>query len=327
MNLSLQAEGRSDRLLTIPGGAALVELVERINADEVRGITGSTAQKLDAIFTDDVHLTPLGAYYLAAVHYASVYRRSPIGAVGPPGAHPDTVRDLQTIAWNLTRAYYEQPAPGTRTMAECREHVAQDVCPGFWSLRDEPEKTSVCQTLFGNSSSFGNPFVWFHPILPGGDSPALGWITVLASIGGSLLAWRASARGLRHFWWLAAVALVLLALIKQLELQSWTLDALRAIARELGMYTVRRRDLMAFAGGVLLIGTVGTFGLGYVNRRALRECAGALAGFVLLTAAVALRAAPLHSSTIMNELLELVGVLLIGITAWRASWLHVGKSV
>ncbi len=327
VNLSLQAEGRSDRVVPLPGGAALVDLVERMNAGQVRGITGSTPQKLDALFRDDVHLTPLGAYYLAAVHYASVYRRSPVGAAGPPGAHPDTVRDLQTIAWNFTRAYYEQPAPGTRTMAECREHIAQDVCPGFWSLLGEPGKASDCRNLFGNASSFGNPFVWFHPTLPGGDSPVPGWLFVLACLGAAGLCWRASARGLRGLWSFAGISLLLLASMKQLELQSWLLDILRELAREQGLYTVRRLHLLALAGGVLFIGTVGTAGLGLLHRRALKQCAGALAGFALLTAALAMRAAPLHAIPAVNALLELVAVLLIGLAAWRASWSRVGRSV
>ena len=324
VNLSLQADGRPDRVVPLPGGAALVELVERIDAGRVRGLSGSTRQKLDAIFSDDVHLTPLGAYFLAVVHYASVFRRSPVGAAGPPGAPPDTVEDLQTIAWDFSRAYYAQPDPGMRSMAECREHIAEDVCPGFWSLKGEPERSSDCENLFGSASSFGNPFVWFHPTVPGGDSPVPGWMITLALVSGAVLAWRASAREGRRLWLFTAVSLLLFALFKQLELQSWMLDALRELAREQGLYTVRRRDQLALAGGVLLIGTIGTFGLGYVHRRVLGRHAGAFAGFALMTVAVALRAAPLHPVTAVNEVLELAAVLLIGVTAWRrggvAAW-------
>ncbi|HZH13965.1 MAG TPA: hypothetical protein VE057_06360 [Archangium sp.] len=165
VNLTLQAEGRGDRVVTLPGGAALVDLVERILANQVPGISGTTAQKLDMIFSDNVHLTPLGVYYLAAVHHASVFRDSPAGAAGPSGANAATVQALQSIAWNFVSTYYARPDAGTRTMEDCRTRIPRDVCPGFWALRGSPGNTAGCQRYFGNASPGpnGNPFVWPDP--------------------------------------------------------------------------------------------------------------------------------------------------------------------
>jgi hypothetical protein len=165
VNLTLQAEGRTDRVVTLPGGAALVDLVERIVANQVSGLSGTTSQQLDMIFSDNVHLTSLGTYYLAAVHHASVFRDSPVGAAGPPDANAETVQELQRIAWNFVNAYYARPDPGTRTMADCRTRISQDVCPGFWALRGQTGNTAGCQRYFSNASPGpgGNPFVWPDP--------------------------------------------------------------------------------------------------------------------------------------------------------------------
>ncbi|MFY0524045.1 hypothetical protein ACN28I_13035 [Archangium gephyra] len=165
VNLTLQDAGRGDRVVTLPGGAALVDLVERVLANQVPGISGTTEQKLNMIFSDNVHLTALGAYYLAAVHHASVFRDSPAGAAGPPEANAETVRALQTIAWNFVSAYYAQPGAGTRTMADCRTRISQDVCPGFWTILGQPRNTAGCQNYFSNANPGpgGNPFVWPDP--------------------------------------------------------------------------------------------------------------------------------------------------------------------
>ncbi|WP_050989258.1 hypothetical protein [Corallococcus macrosporus] len=165
VNLTLQAEGRQDRVRSLPGSTALVELVERVLADEVPGISGSTSQRLDMLFSDNVHLTPLGAYYMAAVHHASVFRASPEGAEGLPGANAATVQALQRIAWEFVSDYYAQPDAGEQPMADCRERIPRDVCPGFWELLGRPENVEGCQRYFGNAApgSGGNPFVWPDP--------------------------------------------------------------------------------------------------------------------------------------------------------------------
>ncbi|MBZ4395863.1 MULTISPECIES: hypothetical protein [unclassified Myxococcus] len=165
VNLTLQAEGRADRVRALPGGAALVDLVERVIAGEVPGITGTTSQRLNVLFSDNVHLTNLGAYFMAAVHHASVFRSSPEGAAGPAGANAATVQALQRIAWNFVSAYYAQPSAGERTMADCRTRIPAEVCPGFWESRGEPGNTAGCQRYFGNANpgQGGNPFVWPDP--------------------------------------------------------------------------------------------------------------------------------------------------------------------
>ncbi|RKG62472.1 hypothetical protein D7X30_04070 [Corallococcus sp. AB011P] len=165
VNLTLQADGRPARVVSLPGSAALVHLVERVIANEVPGISGSTSQKLNVLFSDNVHLTSLGSYYMASVHHAAVFRQSPEGAQVPSGQNAATVQALQRIAWDFVSAYYAQPGAGERTMEDCRTRVPRDVCPGFWTMLGRPENIEGCQRFFGNAtvSQGGNPFVWPDP--------------------------------------------------------------------------------------------------------------------------------------------------------------------
>lgn len=165
INLKLESEGRKDRLSTLPVGAALALLVERALADEVSGIAGSTAQKMGAIFNDNVHLTPVGVYYAALVTYAAVFRSSPVGAAVPQGVNPQPAADLQQIAWDFVRDYYTTPGVGQHTMEECRSFISDSVCESFWTLKGDPGKIPNCKTHFldANANNGSNPFKWPDP--------------------------------------------------------------------------------------------------------------------------------------------------------------------
>jgi hypothetical protein len=165
VNLTLEAEGRADRVSTLPAGAALVDLVERILKDEVKGISGSTNQKLDAIFSDNVHMTHLGAYFLSLVTYAAVFRDSPVGAAVPNGVSAEPAADLQAIAWSFVSAYYNQEAPGERTMDACRTFISENVCPTFWTILGEPQQIQPCQMSYKDAGQSQNPFRWPDPML------------------------------------------------------------------------------------------------------------------------------------------------------------------
>lgn len=158
VNHTLQAAGRNDRALNLPIGAALVDLVERAIANQVPGITGNTTQKLNMIFSDNVHLTPLGVYFASLVTYSSIYGKTASGVTPPNGVNATIAASLQTIAWNFVNSYYNRNAPGTRDMAECRTYTAQQVCPALWLLKQETFRTQACQNYFSNATS--SPFRW-----------------------------------------------------------------------------------------------------------------------------------------------------------------------
>ena len=48
---------------------------------------------------DDIHASPLGVYFVAAVHFATLYRQSPVGLPAPAVIGEDVARLLQCIAW------------------------------------------------------------------------------------------------------------------------------------------------------------------------------------------------------------------------------------
>lgn len=100
LNQSLAAEGRGDRLASLPAGWALAELIDRAtNGGGLEGITAaSVAETVDRLFQDSVHLRPLGAYYIALVSYAAMFERSPVGAWAPEDVSPAAAASLQRVA-------------------------------------------------------------------------------------------------------------------------------------------------------------------------------------------------------------------------------------
>lgn len=165
VNHTLEADGRPDRVVTLPVGAALVRLVEAALADEVAGIAGTTSQKMDLIFNDNVHLTPLGVYYAALVTYAAVFRDSPVGAAVPQGVAAEPAADLQQLAWDFVRDYYTAPEFGPHTMDECRAFISGQVCASFWTLLGNPGNIAGCEGHFADPDAQNgqNPFRWPDP--------------------------------------------------------------------------------------------------------------------------------------------------------------------
>ncbi len=152
VNHSLSSDGRSDRMVTLPAGGALVDLVERVVAGQVAGFSGTTAQKLNMLFIDNVHMTQLGMYYMALVTYAATYGKSPVGAAIPSGLNETAAAAIQPIEWNYIHGYYNRANPGVRTMNECRTHIASNVCSSYWTLKGDTQKIPGCQNFFGNSN-------------------------------------------------------------------------------------------------------------------------------------------------------------------------------
>ncbi len=131
INLSLAAEGRDDRIVSLPAGMALAELISVATREPgLSGITqASVRETVDGIVGDTVHLTPLGSYYVALVTYASVYRRSPVGAWAPALMSAAQAKTLQQVAWEFVSSYYANYDP--MTMTECRTRLKDSVISGY----------------------------------------------------------------------------------------------------------------------------------------------------------------------------------------------------
>lgn len=157
VNLSLQDSGRSDRVTNLPTGAGLAHLVERALADQIPGISGSSVQKMNMIFSDNVHLTQLGVYYMALLTYSATYGKAPTGVTPPTGINLSTATELQRVAWDYINAYYNRPNPGQREMSECRTHVVQQFCSAYYLLKNMGGSIPGCQNFWGGTQS---PFRW-----------------------------------------------------------------------------------------------------------------------------------------------------------------------
>lgn len=148
VHVSLAAEGSSSEIVPLPAGIALTDLVELAVAGDVEGLSESTTSAtIDRIFADAVHLTPLGAYYVSLVTFATVYRRSPIGASPPAGIDPGLAARLQAIAWDSVSRHFDTDRRG---MAACRAYMRDVACDAFGDYMDSPSAASACHNVFGD---------------------------------------------------------------------------------------------------------------------------------------------------------------------------------
>jgi hypothetical protein len=84
VNDDLARSGRQDRIHFLPASLALAELVNHLVSQTTPGFEWlDTTARVDAVLFDDVHPTRLGAYYLAAVAFFSIYDADPT-PVGVP---------------------------------------------------------------------------------------------------------------------------------------------------------------------------------------------------------------------------------------------------
>ncbi len=133
---TLAAQGKPATIEAVPSGAALASLVEQAVAGRVDGLRAATPREaMNKLFTDDVHLTPLGHYYIASVVYATLWQRTPVGAQVPADVDAQAARALQQQAWAFVsdwRATRRSP-----TFAACREQLRASFIGQHWSyVRD-----------------------------------------------------------------------------------------------------------------------------------------------------------------------------------------------
>jgi hypothetical protein len=134
INASLDAQGRSDRIINIPAGVAIAELLERaVSKPGVPGLTADdVSQTVRRLFSDDVHLTEVGVYYTALVTHGAIFR-SQSGASDlqlPGGVTPALSRRLAEIAWDVVSSYYNpyRPIP----VEACLEIVGGEFSSEYW---------------------------------------------------------------------------------------------------------------------------------------------------------------------------------------------------
>jgi hypothetical protein len=124
------------KVRVLPGATALADLVESMVNGQAPGVTGSVQDKLALIFSDDVHLSPAGTYFMALVHYAALFGASPEGAAAPEGVSPELAQHMQAIAWRHVSEYAKRAVSASeRDMAWCNDYAADVMCPRYYQYR------------------------------------------------------------------------------------------------------------------------------------------------------------------------------------------------
>jgi hypothetical protein len=169
-----------------------------------------------------------------------------------------------------------------------------------------------------------------------GDPGLMGWVTVavylMAAAAAAAVAWRGqpATRRTRErlFWALAATLLLLLAVNKQLDLQTFLTELARCHAETHDWYEQRRiiqRDfILAIAAGGLAV----IYLLRRMLRGTLRRTGVALVGLGFVTTFVVIRATSFHYTDVLvntyvfgvrvSGVLEIVGPVLVLL---NAQWL------
>lgn len=162
-----------------------------------------------------------------------------------------------------------------------------------------------------------------------GDPELTGWLTVLAYLICTVLSaqvWRRlKGRRGRSFWGVMAVVMLLLAINKQLDLQSAMTATGRCLALAQGWYETRRPVQVAVIVAMLIAMPLALLIGMRLMRGQLRSNGVALLGLAVLCSFVAIRAVGFHRMDALighrefgistNFLLENAGLLLIALNA------------
>jgi hypothetical protein len=169
LNRDLEAAGRSDRIRVLPGGTALADLVEMLARGDIPSVQGATpGERVKVLFSDHVHLTPSGKYFMGAVHYAALFGKSPEGAEIPAGIPGDLGTAMQKLAWEHVRTYSTRArAASARSMDVCRDYAVRVIVPRFHehlfkggaidAIRNAKRRTAL-QSAYADRNNPKNPF-------------------------------------------------------------------------------------------------------------------------------------------------------------------------
>jgi hypothetical protein len=146
----------------IPAGQGLAMLYDSIQAGVVPGV----AYILD-LFADDIHLTDVGKYFVACIHFAMIHNASPIGLThqlnnmwGSPfnAPSPALALKLQQIAWQAVNIYPKTCLEGAistvKQVESTRETIRIFPNPAADYIQIESERDIKSLKLFGPLGQF-----------------------------------------------------------------------------------------------------------------------------------------------------------------------------
>ena len=138
-NRDLPARGSAPRVRVLPGGGALAELAAALWDGKVPGVAAnSPGERVRLLFSDNVHMSDAGRYFIALLHFAILFGRNPEGAAIPASLLPETGRYMQTFAWQYAVSYGQRADAATRRdMAGCRTLMQKEICPAYAALQSK----------------------------------------------------------------------------------------------------------------------------------------------------------------------------------------------
>lgn len=112
VNGDLARQSRDDRIQFIPASLALAEIVGHLTSGgSMAGFEDMTSDAIVAqLFSDRVHLTELGTYFVAVVTYASVFGNEAASATVPPSIDRTRAETLRAFALNFVEQWRAQQA-------------------------------------------------------------------------------------------------------------------------------------------------------------------------------------------------------------------------
>jgi hypothetical protein len=100
----------TNQVCMIPAGQSLAQLYDSIAVGSVHGIAS-----IDDLFSDDIHLTNVGKYFVACVHFSTIFGVSPVGLTNQTKVWwggdfeeiptKEQAKIFQEIAWKVSVEY------------------------------------------------------------------------------------------------------------------------------------------------------------------------------------------------------------------------------
>jgi hypothetical protein len=139
-------------LYIIPANVALAELVKRLISGSVVAGLGNRPDfdKLDWLFSDDVHLTNIGVYYIALVTYALIFDSSPENAWFPNEIGRKIAMNLQSAAWEF--ASDKGTSIIDTDLARCSALFTESFCNVYWDYVGQGQHTQSCRSHFAREN-------------------------------------------------------------------------------------------------------------------------------------------------------------------------------
>jgi hypothetical protein len=143
---------QSPPVYIIPANVALAELVKRLISGSVVEELGNRSDfdRLGWLFSDDVHLTKIGIYYIALVTYALIFDSSPENAWFPKEIGGKMAMNLQSAALEI--ASNKSTNITDIDLVRCSTLFAESFCNVYWDYVGQGQHIQSCRSHFAREN-------------------------------------------------------------------------------------------------------------------------------------------------------------------------------